>query len=63
SATSLTCYLNLAKSFKKPAIRWLLASQEITYVQMATRLILLHHVCFASPYYQDALAHVPLFDL
>jgi len=30
----------LAKSFKKPAIRWLLAPQEITYVQMATRLIL-----------------------
>ncbi|PDU70835.1 hypothetical protein A6V06_22830 [Escherichia coli] len=51
------------QSFKKPAIRWLLASQEITYVQMATRLILLHHVCFASPYYQDALAHVPLFNL
>ena len=40
-----------------------ISSWEITIVQMATRLILLHHVCFASPYYQDALAHVPLFNL
>ncbi|MGC6745898.1 aromatic amino acid transport family protein [Escherichia coli] len=61
SATSLTCYLNLLNPSRSQPFAGFLPLRKSLMSKMATRLILLHHVCFASPYYQDAFSPCPAF--